>query len=74
MAGSIRLIRLPRVLELTGLGRDTVYKLIREGQFPSQRRITARASAWREDEVVSWIESRPYADGKGAPRTSKEAA
>lgn len=73
MPASIRLIRLPRVLDLTGLGRDTVYKLIREGQFPSQRRITARASAWREDEVISWIESRPYADEK-APRAPKEAA
>jgi len=67
MTTSVRLLRLPAVLALTGLGRDTVYKLIRDGRFPSQRRITARASAWREDEVVAWIESRPTA-GQRAPR------
>jgi prophage regulatory protein len=59
MAASIRLLRLPSVIALTGLGRDTIYKLIRAGAFPAQRRITARASAWREDEVIAWIESRP---------------
>lgn len=54
-----RLLRLPEVMEITGLGRDTIYRYIREGRFPRQRRISERASAWREDEIGAWVDSRP---------------
>jgi predicted DNA-binding transcriptional regulator AlpA len=54
-----RLLRLPEVIEITGLGRDTIYRYIREGRFPRQRRISERASAWREDEISAWVDSRP---------------
>ncbi len=47
------LLRLPEVISATGLGRDTIYRYIREGRFPAQRRITDRASAWRADEVAA---------------------
>lgn len=59
-----RLLRLPAVMEVTGLGRDTIYRYMREGRFPRQRRISDRASAWRSDEIAAWIESRPVAAGK----------
>lgn len=64
-----RLLRLPQVIEITGLGRDTIYRYIRDGSFPRQRRISARASAWREDEIRQWVESRPVvgrAESKGS--------
>jgi predicted DNA-binding transcriptional regulator AlpA len=54
-----RLLRLPQVVEITGLGRDTIYRYIREGRFPRQRRISERASGWREDEIGAWVDSRP---------------
>jgi prophage regulatory protein len=56
---TLRLLRLPQVMDLTGLGRDTIYRYIRQGRFPRQRRITDRCSAWREDEITAWIKSRP---------------
>lgn len=59
MTTPVRLLRLPEVMELTGLGRDSIYKLVRRGLFPAQRKITERASAWRADEVARWVESRP---------------
>lgn len=59
---SYRYLRLRGVLEITGLGRDTVYRYIREGRFPVQRRITDRASAWRSDEIEAWMSSRPVAN------------
>ncbi len=62
-----RLIRLPTVEAMTGLKRSAIYAHIAKGDFPAPRRLTSRASGWREDEVVSWIESRPYSDEK-APR------
>jgi prophage regulatory protein len=53
-----RLLRLPAVLDRTGLGRDTVYRLIRRGTFPAPYKISDRASAWKESEISSWIEAR----------------
>jgi prophage regulatory protein len=54
-----RLLRLPAVIAMTGMGRDSIYRLAREGRFPKPRKLTERSSAWREDEVLAWIESRP---------------
>ncbi|MGO9592269.1 MAG: helix-turn-helix transcriptional regulator [Steroidobacteraceae bacterium] len=67
MSTPLRLLRLPQVIELTGLGRDTIYRYIREGRFPAQRRISDRASAWRADELAAWIESRPVVTRGAVP-------
>lgn len=59
-----RLIRLPRVLELTGLSRTTVYRLEKANQFPAHVAIGTRVSAWVESEVQQWINDR--ADSRAA--------
>lgn len=56
-----RLLRLREVRRATGLSRSTIYRLAAEGRFPSPVKLTAHASAWREDELSAWIESRPRA-------------
>lgn len=53
-----RLLRLPKVMAMTGLGRDSVYRMAAAGNFPQPRKIGARASAWLESEIVHWIETR----------------
>jgi prophage regulatory protein len=55
------LLRLPAVLQITGLGRSTLYKMISEGKFPAPVKLSIRASAWRDDEVGHWTSSRPRA-------------
>lgn len=54
-----RMLRLPRVIEMTGLQRDSIYRLARQGKFPKPFKITERLSAWREDEIATWIAERP---------------
>lgn len=61
MTTTLRLLRLPAVIALTGLGRDSIYRLGHAGRFPRPRKLSERASAWREDEIQEWIESRPVA-------------
>jgi prophage regulatory protein len=56
-----RMLRLEAVTSLIGLQKSTLYKLEAEGRFPKRRKLTERSSAWREDEVLAWIESRPTA-------------
>lgn len=53
-----RLLRLPEVTRLTGYSRDSVYRLAREGKFPRRIALSERASRWREDEILAWIEAR----------------
>lgn len=56
-----RMLRLPQVIAITGLGRDSIYRLAAAGEFPRPRKLSQRASGWREDEIVSWLDSRPVA-------------
>jgi prophage regulatory protein len=53
-----RFCRLPRVQDLTGLGRTSIYAI---KDFPKPFKLTARGVAWRESEVVAWMESRQRA-------------
>jgi prophage regulatory protein len=66
MESNHRLIRLPEVQRLTGLGKTTLYTLERRGLFPRRRKLTSRASAWVEAEVISWIEALPVDQGAGS--------
>jgi prophage regulatory protein len=57
------LLRLPQVKEVTGLGTTSIWKLVKERDFPPPICLTGRARAWRSDEVQSWIDSRPRSEG-----------
>ena len=50
-----RIIRLPTVLDRTGLSRSTLYRKIGEGSFPSQLRISVHGAGWNEAEVERWV-------------------
>lgn len=53
-----RKIRLPEVLELTGLSRSTLYELMGKGLFPAQAKAQGTKTAmWWKDEVDDWNES-----------------
>ncbi|EOZ4792127.1 AlpA family transcriptional regulator [Pseudomonas aeruginosa] len=54
----MRLIRLKEVMRLTGLGRSTVYKVMKEGSFPGSVALGDKAVAWVESEVQEWILAR----------------
>ncbi|WP_434701566.1 helix-turn-helix transcriptional regulator [Pseudomonas sp. D1-36] len=52
-----RFMRLEEVLHVTGLGRNTVYRRIREGTFPKQLRIGPNSVAWRQSAIIEWMDS-----------------
>jgi prophage regulatory protein len=49
-----RLIRLPQVTSMVGLGRSSIYDKIKKGDFPKQIKL-GRSSGWVEAEVQTWI-------------------
>lgn len=50
-----RHIRLPEVLQLTGMKRSTIYKRISEGRFPKQIDGGSSMARWRESEIAAWL-------------------
>jgi predicted DNA-binding transcriptional regulator AlpA len=59
-----RMLRLPQVIELTGLGRDLIYHLRHTGGFPKTRKIPRKMRAVR----VSPESARQVAQRQGDPR------
>lgn len=54
-------LRIGVVMDVTGLGRSTIYRLMADEQFPPPVRLTKRLVAWRRADVEKWFESRPTA-------------
>lgn len=50
-----RFIRLPEVLDRTGLSSVTIWRKERAGVFPARVRLGPNAVAWRESEVNEWM-------------------
>ena len=53
-----RFLRLPEVLERTGLSRSTIYVRLAEGCFPRPVALGGRAVGWIEAEVDEWVRQR----------------
>lgn len=52
---NIRLIRLPEVIQKTGLSRSELYRRVKIQAFPKAIRTGARMVAWLESDVDRWI-------------------
>lgn len=61
-------LRLPAVLELTGLKRSTLFAKVAANQFPKPCKLGERASAWVLAEVQQWIQARISARGEQGAR------
>ncbi len=62
----VRFLRLPKVLERTGLSRSTIYVWLEQGRFPRPVSLGARAVGWIESEVDEWIRQRIEESRDGA--------
>lgn len=59
--------RLPKMCELLGLGKTTIWELSRhDPDFPKPVKLTSQCTAWRADEVQAWIDTRKRVQFKGA--------
>lgn len=52
-----RLLRLPDLKLITGMGRTRTYDEIKRDRFPKPVKL-GRGSAWPESEVRAWVEAR----------------
>jgi prophage regulatory protein len=56
-----RLLAMATVMELTTYSRPSIYRLISQGRFPVPLKLGDGKIAFRESEVLEWLESRPRA-------------
>ena len=71
MAVDRRVLRMPAVMERTGLSKASIYRLIRADDFPAAIRLCSRAVGWRAEQIDEWIASRERARGDAASRTRR---
>jgi len=53
-----QLLRLPAVMDKTGLSRASIYTRMRKGTFPQAVPLGARSVGWVSDEVDAWIKTQ----------------
>ena len=57
-----RILRIPEVVEITGLSRTTIWRRVKSGDFPVPVRLgslATRSVGWRESQINDWLDSRP---------------
>ncbi len=54
----MRFIRTQQVLDMIGVGRTTLWKMVQAGSFPRPVRITERSSGYLLDAVEQWMRLR----------------
>lgn len=58
MQTDIKLLRRSEVEARCGIGRSTIYDWMKRGHFPNPVKLGSRLVAWRESDIVAWLESR----------------
>jgi prophage regulatory protein len=53
-----RLLRLPEVCGLVGLGKSSIYEGVKAGTFPAPVKLSRRAVCWPSSKIQQWIEER----------------
>ena len=60
---SVKLLRLPAVMEMTGISRSSVYRLVQENKFPKPVPVTVpNMTVWPSDKIDQWVQDQ-LADG-----------
>lgn len=54
---SHKIIRLPEVIDMTGLSRSTIYLRMSKGSFPLSISLGERAVGWLKIDVEKWLDA-----------------
>ena len=52
-----KLLRMPSVLEMTGMSESTLRRNIKSNRFPKSFKISQKCIAWKLSDVEAWIKS-----------------
>lgn len=69
-APDMRLLRIQEVISVTGISRMTIYRLEKDGAFPSRRRLGKNSVAWLDEDISGWVAARPAVATRPSQRTA----
>ena len=69
----VSIYRLPAVLEVTGLSKATVYRLLERGEFPPRVKLSTRCVGWRVADIDAWLAERAAESGVPAEPPAQAA-
>lgn len=52
------LVRISAVESMTGLKRQTIFRMVAAGTFPQPLKLSPRATSWVETEVEEWVAAK----------------
>ncbi len=55
---SNKLLRLPQVIEITGMSKTTIYRWINKNEFPKPINLSNASVGWLDTDINDWIQSR----------------
>jgi prophage regulatory protein len=64
--GGNKLIRLPAVIDMTGISRAHIFRLIKAAKFPRSVATGPNSRAWVLSEIQSWVADRIAARDDGS--------
>lgn len=53
-----KIYRISKVIELTGLSRATIYRLVDKKTFPKPFKIIGRLKGWSDSDIENWIQDK----------------
>ena len=60
------ILRLPKVMTISGLSRSSIYARIAQNEFPKPISLGGRAIGWLESDIEKWLEQRIAASRNAA--------
>ena len=52
-----KLIRVPRVMELLGIQKSTVWAWVKSGKIPKGTKLSHKVTVWKESDIIAYINS-----------------
>ena len=63
---SVKLLRLPAIMEMTGISESSVYRLVREKKFPQPVHVAVpKMTVWPSDVVEQWVQEKLDGGSRG---------
>jgi prophage regulatory protein len=52
-------IRLPQVIEMTGMSRSTIWRLVRtDPDFPKPFKLSRNITVWSQNSIAAWLAAK----------------
>jgi prophage regulatory protein len=66
-----RVLRTAEAARRIGLSKSSLWRMVKDGEFPRPRRLSTHAVGWLESEIETWLNDREATNAHAEPRTRR---